>query len=291
MKSILVLIAVLVSTSAFATGTKISLMPTATSVGSTDIVPIVQGGVNKGAAASLVTGALNATDLLTKIKTVDGAGSGLDADLLDGISSSGFATAAQGAKADAAQPAATAITTSNIGSQSVAYATSASSATTATSASTATTATTATDSSKLNGQPASYYQPASTAITTSNVGGQSVLYASGAGTATTAANYSGSGNLPITRSENGLRIIRGNVSSSGTVTSGSGFTIADHPAAGNFYITFANAFSGVPTVTCTATGGLIQAGTPTTSDITLGTLTYAGALADKAFSFIAIGPN
>lgn len=34
-----------------------------------------------------------AADILTKLKTVDGAGSGIDADTLDGISSAGFATA------------------------------------------------------------------------------------------------------------------------------------------------------------------------------------------------------
>ena len=48
-----------------------------------------------------------ATDILVKIKTVDGTGSGLDADTLDGLQSTAFATAAQGAKADTAvQPAA-----------------------------------------------------------------------------------------------------------------------------------------------------------------------------------------
>ena len=36
------------------------------------------------------TGAITATQLLTSIKTVDGAGSGLDADTLDGTSSAGF---------------------------------------------------------------------------------------------------------------------------------------------------------------------------------------------------------
>lgn len=40
--------------------------------------------------------------LLTAIKTVDGPGSGLDADLLDGLTSAAFATSAQGAKADSA---------------------------------------------------------------------------------------------------------------------------------------------------------------------------------------------
>lgn len=48
-----------------------------------------------------------------------------NADTLDGLHAAAFATAAQGAKADAAQPAATAITTANIGAQSVNYATSA----------------------------------------------------------------------------------------------------------------------------------------------------------------------
>ena len=42
--------------------------------------------------------------ILTAIKTVDGSGSGLDADLLDGNHASAFATAAQGTTADAALP-------------------------------------------------------------------------------------------------------------------------------------------------------------------------------------------
>lgn len=44
---------------------------------------------------------------------------------------------------------------------------------------------TAADSSKLNGQSASYYQVASTAITTSNISSQSVSYAASAGSAAT----------------------------------------------------------------------------------------------------------
>ena len=46
-----------------------------------------------------------ASDVLTKIKTVDGTGSGLDADKLDGLEATEFATAAQGTKADNALPA------------------------------------------------------------------------------------------------------------------------------------------------------------------------------------------
>lgn len=43
-----------------------------------------------------------ASDVLDKIKTVDGSGSGLDADLLDGNQATDFATSAQGALADSA---------------------------------------------------------------------------------------------------------------------------------------------------------------------------------------------
>lgn len=54
-------------------------------------------GIETGATADM-----SAAELLTAIKTVDGTGSGLDADLLDGLSSAAFATAAQGALADTA---------------------------------------------------------------------------------------------------------------------------------------------------------------------------------------------
>ena len=43
-----------------------------------------------------------AKEILEKLKTVDGTASGLDADLLDGKESTGFATSSQGAKADTA---------------------------------------------------------------------------------------------------------------------------------------------------------------------------------------------
>lgn len=46
--------------------------------------------------------AYTAADVLAKLLTVDGAGSGLNADLLDGMHAGEFATAAQGAKADSA---------------------------------------------------------------------------------------------------------------------------------------------------------------------------------------------
>jgi len=52
--------------------------------------------------AKLASASYTASDVLTKIKTVDGASSGLDADLLDGNQATAFATAAQGALADSA---------------------------------------------------------------------------------------------------------------------------------------------------------------------------------------------
>ena len=64
-------------------------------------------GIEAGATADQT-----AAEILAALVTVDGVGSGLDADLLDGVSSAGFATAAQGATADTAvQPARTIATT------------------------------------------------------------------------------------------------------------------------------------------------------------------------------------
>lgn len=57
-------------------------------------------GIETGATADQT-----ASEIMTAIQTVDGTGSGLDADLLDGIDSTGFATAAQGTlAASATQP-------------------------------------------------------------------------------------------------------------------------------------------------------------------------------------------
>lgn len=57
-------------------------------------------GIETGATADQT-----ASEIMTAIQTVDGTGSGLDADLLDGIDSTGFATAAQGTlAASAVQP-------------------------------------------------------------------------------------------------------------------------------------------------------------------------------------------
>ena len=55
---------------------------------------------------ALPAASYTAADVLAKVKTVDGVGSGLDADTVDSLHASAFATAEQGAKADAALPAA-----------------------------------------------------------------------------------------------------------------------------------------------------------------------------------------
>jgi hypothetical protein len=66
-----------------------------------------QSGTFSGTSSGTNTGDETAAGILAKLITVDGAGSGLDADLLDGLSSAAFATAAQGAlAATAVQPAA-----------------------------------------------------------------------------------------------------------------------------------------------------------------------------------------
>ena len=60
---------------------------------------------NDGLILHAIGGAgLAAGDILARLRTVDGSGSGLDADMLDGLHAVAFATAAQGAKADAAFP-------------------------------------------------------------------------------------------------------------------------------------------------------------------------------------------
>lgn len=68
------------ATSVTATGTELNYVDGVTSAIQTQL------------DAKLASSGYTAADVLTKIKTVDGAGSGLDADLLDGLSSADFAT-------------------------------------------------------------------------------------------------------------------------------------------------------------------------------------------------------
>ena len=166
------------------------------------------------ADAALPASSYTAADVLTKIKTVDGAGSGLDADTVDGQQASAF------------QPASSAINTSNIGSQSVSNADTvdgqhASAFATAAQGVKADNALPAKDYTAVDvlakvktvdgvgsgldadtvdslhasafataaqGAKADAAQPAATAINTSNIGAQSVSHADSADNATNAGN-------------------------------------------------------------------------------------------------------
>jgi hypothetical protein len=94
-----------------------------------------------------------------------------------------------------------------------------------------------------------------------------------------------------------LRIIRGNVSSTGSIDDGAGFTITKG-STGFYTINFTAAFGGVPAVSITARGGGDQSGTiaPNTSGNTLSAtacpvrLRSAATATDIDFSFLAIGP-
>ena len=94
---------------------RIDELTAATSLTAADLIPIMDEATTtkKITAANARPYMLpTAAETLALLVTVDGAGSGLDADLLDGNSSAAFATAAQGATADTAvQPARTISTT------------------------------------------------------------------------------------------------------------------------------------------------------------------------------------
>ena len=75
----------------------LSAVLTATTASFTTADETKLDGIEAGATADQT-----ASEILTAVKTVDGTGSGLDADLLDGNEATAFATAAQGTLADSA---------------------------------------------------------------------------------------------------------------------------------------------------------------------------------------------
>ena len=91
-----------------------------------------------------------------------------------------------------------------------------------------------------------------------------------------------------------LRIVRGVVSSTGTIVEGTGFSAAQ-TGTGAYTITLDEDFSDVPAVTVTAqTGGALagRTGTVTAGSFTVGTFTTTtGAAGSVQFHFIAIGPR
>ncbi len=106
------------------------------------------------------------------------------------------------------------------------------------------------------------------------------------------ADASGSGG--VDSDESGLKIIRGEVSSSGTKLYGSGFSSSG--SGGAYTITFSSAFSGMPTVVATLKANdhysSIEVKTISTSGCDINTIeTYNELLHAEGFTFIAIGPK
>jgi len=125
----------------------------------------------------------SASDVLSKLATVDGSGSGLDADLLDGQQGTYYSplTTAQAAQTTAS--AAFARANSSLLSSSYTASDVLSKLTTVDGSGSGL------DADLLDGQQGAYYQPASSAITTTNIGSQSVNYATSAGNSDTVDGY------------------------------------------------------------------------------------------------------
>lgn len=102
----------------------------------------------------------------------------------------------------------------------------------------------------------------------------------------------GSQNVVVsnTNTTNGLAVIRGVVTSTGSITSGEGFTIT-HVGTGDYKINFSTSFGDIPAVTVTihSAGGMVQIFSTSSSLAEIFTLSAGGANADFAFSFIAVG--
>lgn len=93
----------------------------------------------------------------------------------------------------------------------------------------------------------------------------------------------------------GLKIIRGLVTSSGTASTGEGFSSVKN-STGAYTVTFTSAFASAPIVVVTCYGAaqfaIVPSGSnPTTTTCAIQTYTDSGASSDSAFMFIAIGPR
>lgn len=98
--------------------------------------------------------------------------------------------------------------------------------------------------------------------------------------------------LARTLAENGLKMIRGRISTTTpTILQGSGFTVVRN-SAGSVTITFTSAFSAIPAVVAVAdpAGVCDQAAIPTVSTVGIIRFTTAGVATDGSFDFVAIGP-
>lgn len=86
------------------------------------------------------------------------------------------------------------------------------------------------------------------------------------------------------------RFVFGQVSSTGAVARGVGFTSVKN-SAGNYTVTFTNAFTTLPVVLLTPVSGVIArvSGAPAVGSFVISTLDAAFANADFDTAFIAIG--
>lgn len=102
------------------------------------------------------------------------------------------------------------------------------------------------------------------------------------------------GSRPVITGEENLRLVRGEVSTAGAISRGSGFTVA-HPGTGAYTITFTPSFASPPTCTVTAFGGttgdFAQVTTVTNAQATIVIENRSGGTNDQAFHFIAVGPR
>jgi hypothetical protein len=102
-----------------------------------------------------------------------------------------------------------------------------------------------------------------------------------------------SGQYFATGGNENLCIIRGVVSSTGTILQGTGFTVS-RTGTGAYTISFTSAFSNVPAVTATAQSGLMIVATVTSvtaSAAPVRTFNSSGTATDNQFNFIAVGPQ
>src|SRR5215471_581178 len=102
-------------------------------------------------------------------------------------------------------------------------------------------------------------------------------------------NLGSTGQLFAPGGEENLRIIRGAVDPSGSVTLGSGFTV-QQGLPGDYTINFKTPFSGVPVVTISPDIGFAHV-TCTSNSCSVLTLNTIPVAASLAFNFIAVGPR
>ncbi len=102
------------------------------------------------------------------------------------------------------------------------------------------------------------------------------------------------GQYLATSGQEDLRIIRGVISSTGTILAGQGFTVA-RTAVGSYTVNFTVPFSDIPAITTSAQSGLSIVATSTS--VAAGSSQFrtfasgSAALTDNQFHFIAIGPR